>query len=314
MKVLVIGLSNLGDAILTYPALSALWAAYPAAEFHILASPRTRELFTGEAHFRHVWVWEKKAPMGSQLACILRLSGRGYGLVVDFRNSLIPLFMPWARRTPILRKRALVEEHRAVTHLRLVTSLGIPSAKEIVSLPFGSEEQLKVNVWVQTGRPIVLMVPGARSHLKRWRADRFAETAERLILKQGAQVILLGEESERPISEEVKRKMTQPLTDLTGRTTVRELAALLARANLMITNDSASLHAAEAMGVPTVAIFGPTDEKKYGPRHPRSAVVRRKLICAPCELALCPYGHECMQWVTSEEVYSAAAKILEPQT
>lgn len=310
MKVLIIGLSNLGDAILTWPALSALWAAHPAAEFHILASPRTRELFTGDSRFRRVWVWQKRVPVWFQLALIARLAAQRYRLVIDFRNSLLPLFMLGAERTPIFRKRMPKEEHRAVSHLRLVSSLGISPAREISPLPFGSEEELKANVWVQTGRPLVLMAPGARSHLKRWKAEGFSEVAERLILQNGAQVILIGEESERPISEEVRRAMRQPVTDLTGRTTIRELAALLARAQLMITNDSASLHAAEVMGVPTVAVFGPTDEKKYGPRNPRSAVIRRTLICSPCELALCPYRHECMEWVTPAEVYSAAAKIL----
>lgn len=311
MKILIISLSNLGDALLTWPTLSALWAAYPDGEFHILASSRTRALFAGDSRFRRVWAWEKSEPVWKQAASIARLAGERYPLVVDFRNSLIPLFLAARRRTPVFRKRAPAGEHRAQTHLRLLSSLGIAPAPQTARLPFGPEEERKTNVWIQNGRPVVLLAPGARSHLKRWKADGFAWVADRLILKQGVQVILVGEEAERPISDEVKRAMKQPLTDLTGRTTLRELAALLAKARLLITNDSASLHAAEMMGVPSVAIFGPTDEKKYGPRNPRSAVIRRTLVCAPCERALCPYGHECMAWVTPDEVYSAAAKILE---
>lgn len=311
MKILVIGLSNLGDALLTWPALSALRAAYPDAEIDVLASRRTQELFAGDPHFGRVWVWEKKAPIWKQMALMTRLASEGYRLTVDFRNSLIPLFLVGAQRAPIFRRRAPEGEHRTVTHLKLLSSLGIPPAGDPARLAFGEEEQLKANVWVQAGRSLVLMVPGARSHLKRWRAQGFAEVADRLVQRHDAQVILLGEESERPISEEVKRSMCQPVTNLTGHTTIREMAALLARAKLLVTNDSASLHAAEVMGVPTVAVFGPTDERKYGPRHPRSAVVRRTLVCAPCERALCPYGHECMRWLEPAEVYSAAAGILE---
>ncbi len=310
MKILIIGLSNLGDALLTTPAIQAVCAAHPDAEVHALASPRTQELFETDPRISRVWIWKKRANFIQQAALIARLCGQRFGLVVDFRNSLIPLFLVGAQRTPIFRRRAPEGEHRAATHLRLVSSLGISTAGAGHRLSVGSEEQIKAKVWVQTGRPIVLMVPGARSHLKRWGSEGFAQVADLLIQRHGAQVILVGEESERPIAEEVKKTMHQPATDLTGRTTIRELMALLANTHLMITNDSACLHAAELMGVPSVAIFGPTDEKKYGPRNRRSVVVRRTLVCAPCELALCPYGHECMKWVTADEVYTAASKIL----
>jgi len=200
--------------------------------------------------------------------------------------------------------------HRAEAHLNLVTALGIPAYSGPMRLPFGDEEVARVKSWLAAGRKVVVLVPGARSHLKRWVAAGFAEVADRLIRQEGAQVFLAGEEAERPIAEEVAGRMREKATNLVGRTTIRELAALLARADLVVTNDNACLHAAEVMGVPSVAIFGPTDERKYGPRHPRSAVVRRALVCAPCEKALCIYNHECMTWVTPDEVSAASSRIL----
>ncbi|MBI3333743.1 MAG: hypothetical protein HYZ93_06615, partial [Candidatus Omnitrophica bacterium] len=140
MKVLIIELSNLGDAILTYPALSALWAAYPGAEFHLLASGRTRELFQGEPRIHRVWAWESQAPPWIQLALVARLAGLGFSRVVDFRNSIIPLFIWGARRTPILRGPSPDGIHRADLHLRLVASLGVPPAPAAVRLPFGPQE------------------------------------------------------------------------------------------------------------------------------------------------------------------------------
>jgi lipopolysaccharide heptosyltransferase II len=172
----------------------------------------------------------------------------------------------------------------------------------------GDEKDLRH--FFDEGHPLVVMAPGARSHLKRWPAARFSEVADRLIQEKQVQVVLVGEEAERPIAQEVAASMRHPVVDLCGRTTLAELAALLKRAALVVTNDSACLHAADAMGAPTVAIFGPTDERKYGPRNVASVVVRRSLVCAPCELALCPYNHECMQWLTTDEVYTAAERIL----
>ena len=310
MKILIITLSNLGDAILTYPALNGLWSAFPAAEFHLLAGPRTADLFAGEPRIRKVWLWEKEAPVWKHASLIGQLACRRFSLVVDFRHSLIPLFLPGARRTRILRRPPVHRMHRALQHQALLADLGIPVREGSSPLPFGPEEERFVGQQLGPDRPAVVMAPGSRSHLKRWPAERFAAVADQLAQREKAQIIFVGDQEERLIVNAVRAAMRSPAKDLSGRTTIRQLAALLAKSDLVITNDSACLHAAEAMGTPVVAIFGPTDEKKYGPRNPRSAVVRLPLICAPCERALCPYNHECMNWLPADEVLSAAEKIL----
>lgn len=328
MRILIISLSNLGDALLTYPAIQAVRSAYPDAEYHVLVPPNARPLFEVDPRFHRVWAWRRDGSLLAQVGLALRLARMRFHLVVDFRNSLLPLFLPGAKRTPLLR-RYPPRMHRVDQHLALVDSIHIPSrhlpppcpplpSGERVGvrgsgrapLPYGPLEEATVASWVQPGRPVVVMVSGAKSHLKRWAADRFAAVADRLIQDKNAQVILVGAADEQAIAQGVERSMRQPLTNLVGRTSLSELAALLSRAQLMVTNDCACLHAAELMGVPTVAIFGPTDEKKYGPRHPRSRVIRRHLVCAPCERAQCPYGHECMEWVEADEVYAAAAEVL----
>ena len=311
MKILVIELSNLGDALLTFPALHALWQSYPQAEFHVLASPRNKDLFISNPRIQRVWVMHKQQGLWRRFLMTLDLVLEGFGLVVDFRNTMIPLFMPRACRTPVFFRPRPGNRHRADTHLELVTRMGIPAPQARFRLPFDVREERKVEEWLEKGRAPVVMVPGARSHLKRWSTAGFAEVADRLIERHQAQVFLVGEEAERPIAEEVVHAMRHPASDLVGRTNVRQLGALLSHARIMITNDNACLHAAGVAGVPTVAVFGPTDERKYGPQAPGSAVVRRTLVCAPCGLALCPYTHECMRGVTADEVYAAAARILE---
>ena len=310
MKILVITLSNLGDTLLTFPALTALWTAYPQAELHVLASPRNKELFIVNPRVNRVWVWDKQAGIWRRTLMVLDLVFERFNLVADFRNTLIPLLMPWARRTPVFFRPRPGNRHRADAHLELVTKLGIRPYAAKIRLPFDSREERKVEQWLEPGRTPVVMVPGARSHLKRWGAEKFAEVADRLIERDNAQVLLAGEEAERPIADQVIAAMRRKATDLVGKTTVRQLADLLSHAKLVVTNDNACLHMASMAGAPTVAVFGPTDERKYGPRAPGSAVVRRTLVCAPCELSLCPYHHECMEWVTSDEVYAAAAKAL----
>lgn len=311
MKILVITLSNLGDTLLSYPALTALWTATPQAELHVLASPRNKELFIVNPRVKRVWVWDKQAGIWGRLLMTLDLVLEKFSLVVDFRNTLIPLLMPWARHTPVFFRPNPGARHRADTHLELVTRLGIHPYEAKIRLPFDQREDRKVETWLESGRTPVVMVPSARSHLKRWGAEKFAEVADRLIERRNAQVLLAGEEAERPIATQVIAAMRHKATDLVGKTTVCQLADLMSHAKLVVTNDNACLHMASMAGAPTVAIFGPTDERKYGPRAPGSIVVRRTLVCAPCELALCPYTHGCMRWITADEVYTASSKILE---
>ena len=309
MKILVIEMSNLGDAILTYPALSALWEKYPGAEMQVLASPRNRALFEGDPRVRRVWLLDRHSSVWGQAALVFRLFRQRFNLVVDFRNSLIPLFLFARGRTPLFRRTA-DPEHRATRHLSLVTGLGIPPPSRVQPLSYGPEDEQEVRRWLNPAHPVVLIAPGSRSHLKRWSAEGFAEVADRLATEREAQILLVGDAEERPITKHVRGIMRSQAADYAGHTTLRQLAALLSKASLVITNDSAMLHAAGVMGVPTVAIFGPTDERKYGPRGPRTAVVRRSLVCSPCEKALCPYQHECMTLVSPNEVYSAAVRVL----
>ena len=315
MKILIISLSNLGDAMLTYPAIQGLREAYPGAEFHVLAGPKTRELFSGDPGFHKVWIWEKKASFFTQIGLVLQLMRSGYKLVVDFKNTLIPFVLFGAKRTPFVRRFPPSMIHRADQHLSLIFSVGARPPKSLPRLPYGPEEELKVQGWLNSAGTApaggyAAVVPGAKSHLKRWAPEKFAFVADKLSADWNMRILLVGGAEDKTETEAVQRAMKHRAVNLCGATSIRELAALLARISVVITNDTANLHAAQLMGVPTVAVFGPTDEKKYGPRNPNSAVVRRKLVCAPCEKALCAYDHECMRWIEPEEVYSSALKVL----
>ena len=123
-------------------------------------------------------------------------------------------------------------------------------------------------------------------------------------------LIFIGEESDRPFVETVTSFMREPFHSLVGRTALPDLVALIRASKLVVTNDSASLHIASLVGTPTVAIFGPTAPRKYGPRAEKHRVVRKDLFCSPCEKARCPYHHECMEELPAGEVYQACCELL----
>jgi lipopolysaccharide heptosyltransferase II len=163
---------------------------------------------------------------------------------------------------------------------------------------------------VAPGARLVVMCPGSRSHIKRWTAEGFARVADRLVRESGAAVVFAGEPGEKPVVDEILAGMTETAHNVVGVTTVRQLGELMRRAALVITNDSAALHLASSLEIPTVAIFGPTDPDKYGPTAARSRLIRRRLFCAPCEQPDCRFSHECMRFIEPEEVYEAASALL----
>jgi lipopolysaccharide heptosyltransferase I len=161
------------------------------------------------------------------------------------------------------------------------------------------------------GRPLAVLCPGTQWETKHWRADGFAEVARHLS-RRGHLVVLAGGPAERGVSSAVAR--TSPgAIDLTGRTTVSEMAALVERSAVCVTNDSGPMHLAVALGRPVVSVFGPTDPLWVGPYGRPGAVVRREMDCGPCylrSLSRCPHGHACMNEVTAASVIERLEAVL----
>src|SRR3984885_4985907 len=141
---------------------------------------------------------------------------------------------------------------------------------------------------------------------KCWLPERFAEVANRLMEESDAEIILFGTEKETAVSNAIIAGMKQKPIDLTGKTAIAELPALLSRCQLFIGNDSGAMHVASAVGLPVVAIFGPPDPFGTAPVTTKCTIVQEKPYCSPCFLRRCPTDHRCMTRVTAESVTTAA--------
>jgi heptosyltransferase-2 len=139
-----------------------------------------------------------------------------------------------------------------------------------------------------------------------WPPSRFAELANRLQSHMDADVILFGTATESAVSNAISAEMHRPPIDLTGKTAIADLPALLSHCHLFVGNDSGAMHVAAAVGLPIVAVFGPTDPHGTAPVTPRCTIVQQKPYCSPCFLRRCPTDHRCMKDVTAEMVETAA--------
>ena len=158
---------------------------------------------------------------------------------------------------------------------------------------------------------IVIMAPGTIWETKHWGSERFARVAGHFLSK-GLAVILIGSQRERVVCEEVAA-LAPGAIDLAGMTALSELAALIRRSAISITNDSGPMHLAVALGRPVVSIFGPTDPVWIGPYRRADAVLHADLECSPCylrKLKHCHHDHACMRSVSAPAVIERAERIL----
>ncbi len=337
MQILLIGLSNVGDAVLMSPVVQRLFNAFPEARLTLLVGERARVVFKEDRRLHQVVSFEQFEGVMGRLRLVDWMWRLRPDVMVDLRQTILPiLWRPWRvtayfwpvpRRIVHMRDRHLWRLRRQVPQLQGAGSREHPSTWPSASLgtphPSGAsgalgltdEERTVVDRMIKGwGRdpqaPLVVISPGARSHIKRWYPDRVARLADRLIDAHQATVAFTGEVDEASFINDILTTMRHRAHNTAGRLTLRQAAALMQRAALVISNDSAALHMACAVRTPVLALFGPTDPRKYGPTGPTDRVIQRRLFCVPCEQSLCRFHHECMRFISEDEVYDAARSML----
>ncbi len=164
---------------------------------------------------------------------------------------------------------------------------------------------------IPASKALAVMAPGTIWETKRWTIEGFAAVA-RQFLQDGIAVALAGTTRDQARCRQIAAA-APGAADLSGKTTPAELAALIQRAEVCVTNDSGAMHLAVSLGKPTVSVFGPTNPVRVGPYHRPESVVRVDLPCSPCNyrwLSQCPFDHACMKQVTSAMVLERVRKIL----
>ena len=197
--------------------------------------------------------------------------------------------------------------HPVERYLGIGPMLGLDDGLVDFSFPIPPEARARIDALVDyyevAKAKLLVMAPGTNWETKEWRREAFAEVA-RHFMPKGFAVTLIGSERERALCDDVA-KLAPGAINLAGETTLSELAALISRATICVTNDSGPMHLAVALGRPVVSIFGPTDPVWAGPYRRDGAVLRADLPCSPCylrQLSRCPNNHDCMKNVSAAAV------------
>ena len=331
LKILVIRLSSMGDIILTLPALKILKTRFPHAHVDVLVKARYRDLLQSQPQVDDLLVLEEGEGIFSLAR---RLRQRSYDLVVDLhanlRSRLLGLLLRAERTLRVkkrpLRRRLMVLFHRRPAprvhtvdlYLDTLRPLGVEAGREAPRLSLRPNERQEADRFLDDlgpvrQKPFVGLHPGARWPGKRWPAERFIETGRRLTGTYRCGILVFGGEGEEALAEEVARGLGPDGVVAAG-LSLRSLMALIDRCALFITNDSGPMHLATALGVPVVAIFGPTHPVLgFWPLGERDVVLTADVECSPCSLhgrRRCRRDWLCLRQVSVDQVIRAAEKIL----
>lgn len=273
-RLLFITLSNIGDLLMTTPALSALHAAYPDARIDVVADSRSSILLSRCPFLGRLEHRVKRDGTAGLLSLVRRLRRERYEAIVDLRTDFLPWLLRGRRRSARWQARDYgphaVEQHFAVARRVLPAPQAIPDT--CVWLADDDLAHATTLLADLPGPRRLVLAPGANWPGKRWPAAAYAALARKLCAEFDA-VILLGNAADVAAFDDHRDALGLPTLDLMGRTSLLEAGAVMRQATLFVGNDSGLGHLAAAAGIPSVTVFGPGRPARYRPWGTRASVV-----------------------------------------
>jgi heptosyltransferase II len=335
MKILIRATNWIGDAIMALPALRAVRDKFCDAQVSIVARPYVADLYRDQGICDELIPYDTKGGQRGwrgREALAAELRSKKFDVALLLQNAFDAAWLAW--RAGIPTRVGYARDGRS---LLLTKTIKVPKPGEIPAHEkFYYLELLRRAGWVehlQDAPHIALHVPdaarqrgmqmlveaGARPPARRiavgagasygsakcWPPDRFAKALNEFQSQADVDVILFGTAGEAAVAGAIAGNLRRPPIDLTGKTSIADLPGLLSQCHLFLGNDSGAMHVAAAVGLPVVAVFGPTDPEGTAPVTPRASIVQQKPYCSPCFLRRCPTDHRCMLAVTPSMVGTA---------
>jgi ADP-heptose:LPS heptosyltransferase len=269
-RLLVITLSNIGDAIMTTPVLEALHELLPQARVDIVADVRSAELFEACPYRGHIYYKHKRDGWRGLLRLIRELRRTHYGLIVDLRTDGLSYLLRGAKRYTKWQA-AVAGPHAVERSFAVIRPLwpNEPIPDTLVWLS-DTDRAYASNALLQCpGERIVAVAPGANWPGKIWPLEHYRAVLE-ILRDDFDAVVMLGNERDEVAASGLAASSPRPSLNLAGKTSLRQAAAVLERATVFLGNDSGLGHLAAAVGTPTLTLFGPGEPERYHPWGPHA--------------------------------------------
>jgi len=338
-RILIVRLDRIGDVLLSTPVIKAVRDAYPDSYIAFMVRPYARDIVNGNPYLDDVIIYDKegneKGLLGN-MKFVRQLRKYRFDLAIILhpttRTHLIAFFAgiparvgydkKWGflltKRIPHMKQLGL--KHERDYTLDILRYIGIEPEDRTLQMPISDSSESKIkSIFMQKGVKdddlIVVINPGASCPSKKWPSENFVKAGEMLHDKYGAKVVVISGAKDKETGNLVAESMKMEVINLSGKTTVGDLASVLKRTRLMISNDSGPVHVACTVGTPVIAIFGRSDRGlspvRWGPTGRSDIVLHKDVGCDVCLAHACSIGFKCLKAVSVGEVLAAAAKILE---
>ena len=333
-RILVKGTNWVGDTIISFPAVHSLRRLFPQAHIYLLVMAHLRELWQANPDIDEVIPYSMPTGAGRifaelQIARLIRDKRIDLAVVLprSFSSAWIVFLggipqrigykgevRDWLLTERLDRNTEILSKHRMYYYLNLIEHLGRGPSPSLPSLSLDGElEEWANNFLLRNGligRVLIGFNPGATyGEAKCWPPERFIALGKRLQRGYDASIILFG--SSRPNEGELNAAIAEGIGEgclnLSGQTSLLELASLLRRCHLLVTNDTGTMHVAAAVGTRVAAIFGPTDPRTTSPLGEGHVIIRAEVPCSPCLKRVCPEDHRCMDLIEVEQVYNTVS-------
>lgn len=336
-NILVVRLDRMGDVVLSTPALKALRDAYPESRITFMVRSFVKDIAQGNPSVNEVIIYDKAKGFFENIDFIKELRKKKFDLAVVLHPTLRTYWIIFLSGIPkrlgldkkrkmgwLLTDRVPDKKHLGLKHeidytLDILRYIGVDAKERNMHVPVSPDSGKRVSEAFTKGGitgsdTVVVMNPGASCPSKRWPAKRFAEAADILIKRNGVKIVIITGEADKEIGETVASSIKEGCLDLSGKTTVGDIAEILKRSKLFISNDSGPVHISCAVGTPVVAIFGRSDRglspRRWGPSNKGDVVLHKDVGCPECLAHNCVLGFKCLDAITVDEVVRAAEELL----
>lgn len=333
-RICVVKPSALGDIVQTLPLVPVLKQRFPDASLSWVVNRSFADLLADLPGLDEVHLFDRRGPWQGWWRLLRTLRSRRFDLVFDLQGLLRTATMTWATGAPVRIGLETAREgaHLSCTHTlpdtgrlvpawqrtwRVAELLGAADVPRTTPLGLGPEHRhFAEQELAGLPRPVVAVHPGAQWATKRWPVEKFAVVLNKAVRSFHASVAVVGGPDEARLSQQLGRLLRQlcpsaPLVDLTGRTSLRQLAAVLGSVDVALTNDSGPMHLAAATGTPVVSVFTCTHPVRSGPPGDAHRLVASRVPCAASYRKKCPFRGcrhlACLDELTSDRVWQELA-------
>ncbi|MBI5345719.1 MAG: lipopolysaccharide heptosyltransferase II [Chlamydiae bacterium] len=318
-KNLIVRMPNwIGDLVMALPVLTNLKKNFPEAKITALVKSSIGPVLQHFSDIDEIIFFEKGDKLLAKklqsknfdLAILLTNSFSSAYLfykakiknIVGFKNELRSFFLDFK----IKRSKESYNQHLVLTYLELLKPLNCKIFSTKPHLVITTEEVKHAKKLLEelkiSNKTIIGLNPGAAfGEAKCWPMSRYKEVAKKLLQDPNNGVIVFGDNKQRDLIDECFKDVPE-IINLSGKTGLRELMALISLCDVFLTNDSGPMHIAAALNIPLVAIFGSTSEVLTGPCSDSAIVINKKVKCSPCFKRKCPIDFKCMNNIHVDEV------------